>query len=150
MSFSYSGDPENSKTDEVRFSLGDTQEADFVLSNEEINFLLKQNEDSINPTIIAACRKIKAHFAHLCDESVGRVKITFSQKYKQFELLLEELIESNTRMNVRPYAGGISVSDKETRENNQDRVKPAFRTDLHCYNEPDNNPSLTENSPQLP
>ena len=147
MTFSYSGDPSKSDVDNVRFSLGDTIEKDNVLSNEEIKFLLNQVDGNIVSATIEGCRKIKAHYAHLCDETVGRVRNTWSQKYKHFELLLDALIEADTRSNLRPYAGGISKSDKEVRENNQDRVEPAFKTDLHCYTDPPNNQDINKNNP---
>ena len=36
----YSGDPLNSPTDEVRFLIGDTNTSDFYLSDAEINYCL--------------------------------------------------------------------------------------------------------------
>ena len=37
------------------------------------------------------------------------------------------------RPSVSPYAGGISVSDKETQEEDTDRVVPAFNRTLHTH-----------------
>ena len=44
MSFTYSGDPAASQLDAVRFALGDTIKEGALLQDEEINYLLSQNE----------------------------------------------------------------------------------------------------------
>lgn len=49
MSFSYSGDPSESKLDECRFLLGDTNETAPILQDEEIGYLMSQanNDDNL-------------------------------------------------------------------------------------------------------
>ena len=42
MSFKYSGDPSSSKLDECRFLLGDTDEKNPILQDEEINYIISQ------------------------------------------------------------------------------------------------------------
>lgn len=42
MSFSYSGDPSNSKLDECRFLLMDTSESNPIMQDEEINYIIAQ------------------------------------------------------------------------------------------------------------
>lgn len=42
MSFSYSGDPSNSKLDECRFLLMDTNKASLIMQDEEINYIIAQ------------------------------------------------------------------------------------------------------------
>lgn len=43
MSFTYSGDPSNSKLDECRFLLGDTNKDAPILQDEEINYIINQS-----------------------------------------------------------------------------------------------------------
>lgn len=43
MSFTYSGDPSNSKLDECRFLLGDTDAGAPIMSDEEINYIISQS-----------------------------------------------------------------------------------------------------------
>lgn len=42
MSFKYSGDPSKSKLDECRFLLGDVDEKNPILQDEEINYIISQ------------------------------------------------------------------------------------------------------------
>lgn len=37
--------------------------------------------------------------------------------------------------NVKPYAGGISISDKDSNRETTDAVQPAFRIDQFSYNQ---------------
>lgn len=45
MTWSYSGDPNNSELDFYRFSVGDTVEYDGILQDEEIQFILDKYSD---------------------------------------------------------------------------------------------------------
>jgi len=53
MTWSYSGDPDESPLDEARFLLGDTDEEDPLITNEEINYTLKHNK--VTYTACAVC-----------------------------------------------------------------------------------------------
>lgn len=50
MSFTYSGDPQNSALDECRFILGDTDENNIILQDEEINYII--SESGSNRTLL--------------------------------------------------------------------------------------------------
>ena len=47
MSFTYSGDPKKSPLDECRFILGDTSEAEPILQDEEISYIIEQSGSDI-------------------------------------------------------------------------------------------------------
>lgn len=124
--FTYSGDPRTSAKDEVRFLTGDTDVRDPILLDGEIEYLLDlYNRTPLNASI-RACETIAAKFSRMCDETVGQVKIIFSQKHQQYIELAEKLTERLSKEDMTPYAGGISQSDKETVAQNTDRVKPDF------------------------
>ena len=48
MSFSYSGDPLSSPVDECRFLIGDTDENDHIMQDEEIEYLISQSGTNVN------------------------------------------------------------------------------------------------------
>lgn len=48
MSFSYSGDPSKSPLDECRFLLGDTDYANPIMQDEEINYTIAQSGSSVS------------------------------------------------------------------------------------------------------
>ncbi len=109
--------------DYVRFRLGDTDECSAILDDNEIAYALDQQP---NRLLAAAecCRAVLAHLARISGMQVDRVIYADSAKY--YENLEKTLRQEAARSSVAPYAGGISVSDKESRESNTDRVKPSF------------------------
>lgn len=48
MSWNYSGDPTNSPLDECRFLIGDTNENEPIMQDEEINYIISQAGDNEN------------------------------------------------------------------------------------------------------
>jgi hypothetical protein len=126
--WTYSGDPASSSLDEVRFLTGDTlSTASQTNSDEEIAFLLAQ-QGSVRQAAIAACEALIAKCTALVTQSVGAVSVAYSDRVKQYRELVGTLRRGLT---PTPYAGGISVSDKETVESDTDRDAPLFSVGMH-------------------
>ena len=130
MTWSYSGDPSNSDLDKVRFLIGDTDQTDQQLQNEEINYLVS-SEGSVNDAAIKACYTLAAKYSRQIDQKVGQVDYKCSQRIKSYLELAKRLEDQISDQPVAPYAGGISKSDKETNRLDDDRVKPKFTKELH-------------------
>lgn len=126
MSWTYSGDPGSSPKDTVRFLIQDTNDCDQLLQDGEIQWVLKQYNLAPMNAAIRCCEVIISKFSRLADESVGQVKISFSQKAKAFQYVLNMLRSRLAMEDATPYAGGISVSDKQIQDQNTDRVRPDF------------------------
>jgi len=103
MAWTYSGDPAASDLDMVRFLIGDTDTADQQLFDAEINALLASN--SVIGAAVQCCQTIAAKYALRSSPQAIAA--------------------------VAPYAGGISISDMQTNEENRDIPAPAFTRDLH-------------------
>jgi hypothetical protein len=134
MSWAYSGDPSQSTKDAVRFAIGDTISSDPLLQDEEISYILSINS-SVSDAAYAACVGIVAKFSRLADKEVGKVKIKYSQKAKQYQQLADKLW-LNAGVVVMPYAGGISVADKQAMQEDNGIVQPSFKRgmmDNHRY-----------------
>jgi hypothetical protein len=126
MSWTYSHNPSNSAKDEVRFLIGDTSENDPLLHDEEIIYLLNQyNQYPLNASI-EACERVIAKFSRLSDESVGSVSKSFSQKADGYSKLRDMLRNRMAINGSRPYAGGISVLDKQANTDNISLEDPTF------------------------
>lgn len=101
MTWSYSGDPTTSPKDEVRFLLGDT-DIDFpILQDEEINYLLANNNNTAINAAIAGCDAQLAHFAKLVTYTAGREKVAASDRLNAFKTLrrqLESQVYDNSAM----------------------------------------------------
>lgn len=129
MTWSYTGDPNKSDLDKIRFIVGDTDKNDQLLTDEEIQYLI-DNESDANMAAFTASETIAAKFSRLADESVGQVSVSYSQKAEHYWKLAKTLKLKANKLAV-PYAGGISQSDKTNVENDTDRVEPFFNRELH-------------------
>lgn len=125
MAFTYTDDPENVARDAVRLLVGDTDSSDPLLSDAEVAFYLSENGSNNYRAGSEACKAIAAKLARLPDLKTGRVTISNSDRAKAFLDLADKLARKALSF-VAPYAGGISKADKETQEENTDRVEPFF------------------------
>ena len=125
MTWTYGGDPSANARDQVRFLIGDTDTGDQLLQDGEVNYCLGAEP---NPMLAGAraCEAISAKFARKVDRAVGDLKLQASQRSKQYRERAEELRRQGGLFFATPYAGGISISDKEATEADTDRVKPFF------------------------
>jgi hypothetical protein len=124
MAFSYSGDPAKSKLDEIRFLLQDTDEADALLSDQEINFLIKKY-NSVPRLVTEACKILIAKFSRYYDETNGKVSLKYSQLADNYRQLLKEY-ESKLTEAPSIYIGGVYEKDYQQNQRDMDLVKPQF------------------------
>lgn len=134
MTWSYSGDPSTSALNAIRFLTGDTDTNDQLINDEEIAWTNNQvtGSDTATTALYEVSYRvmiaIASKFSRLADQAVGDLKVDMFQKAtnarEQAALLKQQALrEGNT---PTPYAGGISVSDKEIDEENSDIVQPYF------------------------
>ena len=134
MTWTYGGDPSASALAAIRFLTGDTDTTDQLLNDEEIAWTNNQvtGSDTATTALYEVSYRvmvaIASKFSRLADQSVGDLKVDMFQKAtnarEQAALLKQQALrEGNT---PTPYAGGISVSDKEIDEENSDIVQPYF------------------------
>lgn len=135
MGWTYSGDPRTSPRDQIRFLVGDTVEAQPEISNEEISYFLEKFQGVFLPASYAAAT-LGAKYARSVDKGVGSMHLSASQKSKAYfdlaKYLRQQAIDNGEPGSASggfapiPYAGGITVSDKERVNDNSDRVQPFF------------------------
>lgn len=140
MSFSYDTTLATDK-DKVRLFIGDTDSTQPLLQDEEIISLLAMF-GSVAVASSTACKNIAARFARYADRVTGDISVRYSQIAETYRALADEIKTSLSALNApMPYAGGISHADKRAREEDTDRVRPAFTVDL------DDNPSVGFSTP---
>lgn len=123
--WSYSGDPSSSELDAIRFLVGDTDAEDPLVANEEIAYALSA-EGSVQKAAARIARAIAARFARTADKQVGDLRISYSQRAAQYGSIANRLEAQADRSDVRVYAGGIGIADKDAVAQDSDRVRPAF------------------------
>ena len=131
MTWTYSGDPTFSKKDEVRFLLGDTNSDSQRVSDEEIEYTLTSAGNNAYSAAARCARSLAALYATKVDKAVGDLNISWSQLAQNFASLAAQLEgQVARRSSPRLYAGGISVSDKDSEDLRTDRVEPRFKSDM--------------------
>lgn len=125
MVWTYSGDPAASDRDALRFCIGDTDSGDEQMQDAELDFLLTEN-GSVPGAAVAAVRKLIAKFARQVNKNVGDLRLSLSDRVKNYKILLKELQTSLALRTAGPVAGGISRARKETVVQDTDRVIPDF------------------------
>lgn len=109
MTFSYSGNPASSDLDAVRFFIGDTDSTEWLLSNEEINFLI--DTYGVKSATVHSCIAIASKYARLADENLGSdIAVKYSQISDNYRSLAKELSSLN-KSNMTPPTSGGAVSE---------------------------------------
>lgn len=125
MSWSYSGDPSTRDEDAIRFEIGDTDEDDQLLSDEEIAYAI-----SIAGTGLAGaaycCEVLARKFSREADFTLGPLSIKAGQRAETFGAMAKELKAKATTLSSGNgmYVGGIDPADaaKDT-----GLIQPAFK-----------------------
>lgn len=130
MTWTYGSDPAANDRDAVRFLLGDTDTLDQQVNDAEVSWALTQAAGQRGAAAILA-EALAAKYARLTSQGIGDASINYAQRQQHYSALATRLRADEALRGAVPYLGGMSVSDKETSENDEDRVRPAFRRGLH-------------------
>ncbi len=130
MTWSYSGDPSASPQDEVRFLLGDTNSSNELISDEEIAYLLTKYGSALSAAQQGA-RAISAKVSSQVDESTGEMSKSKGALAERYRLLAEELKSQIADGDIDMFAGGISIADIESRQEDTDRPSDQFEVGMN-------------------
>lgn len=99
-----------------------------LLSDEEIAALLTANGDHVGRAALAAAKALVARFSRLVTLSVGDTSASMGELVTRYRDLAADLQRGLARGigGGLPYAGGLSRTDKASREDNSDRTAAAF------------------------
>lgn len=115
----------NSK-DAVRLLIGDVVNTDQQMQDEEIAYMVTMR-GTLYGAAAECCRALAAKFGRSVDQQGGTSKVSYSQMAKAYTLKSIEFENKSALFGAaQPYAGGISLSDKQLQDMNQDRVLPTF------------------------
>lgn len=135
--WTYSGDPNSTPKDAVRFLVGDTVETDQQVMDPEIAFALSQRRSPYGAASIV-CRSLASKLAREADTVDKDIRTTLSQRSKAYMLMAADY---DTQASVRgggvPYAGGISIADRSAQIANTDRVQPQYNIGMQDNYIPD-------------
>ena len=136
MTWTYSGDPSSNARDAIRFLVGDTDTTDQLLSDEEIAWVNTEASGSATGTTALydaahrCCLTIASKMSREADKQIGDLSVSLSQRAKAYRdqaATMKELSGREGGVPV-PYAGGITISDKEIDAENPDLFRGRFRS----------------------
>ena len=109
MTWTYGGDPASNARDAIRFLIGDTDTNDQLLNDEEIAWVNNQvtGSDTATTALYEAAWRSMATNARAQAEQLKALAMR----------------EGNV---PTPYAGGLTVSDKDIDRDNSNMVQPSF------------------------
>lgn len=111
---------------QVRYLMGDTKSTDQQVQDEEITFALTQRP-SVYGGAATVCRALASRLAREADTVDKDLRTVLSARSRAYlRMATDYEMQAAVRGGALPYAGGISVSDKQSRESNTDRVQPLF------------------------
>jgi hypothetical protein len=119
-----------SDTDKVRFYVQDTDTNDQLLTNEEIAATLSASS-GVYRAAEACARAIALKLGRLPSVKLAIAGLDSKEQYEFYMGIAAEMASKATTRGGGVFAGGISKSDKKSREADSDRPKPAFTTVLH-------------------
>lgn len=134
MEWTYSGKPANSTRDAVRFTVGDVDPEDKQLGDQEVEYLLSKNGDSILLASIEACNILAAKYARLVDKNFSDTSENLGTRYQHYLDLAKRLkseMGSSPSSPATAFVGGLSEGGKEIYTQDDDIVQPAFTRGLH-------------------
>lgn len=127
--WSYTGDPSARAIDAIRFLIGDTDSTDKLLMDDEISWINLEasgesttSRSALYDAAYRACLAVASKLARLADKQIGDLRVSLSQKSAGYLKQAQELKGLAMREGgvPIPYAGGISISDKEIDQDNSD------------------------------
>ncbi len=130
MAWTYSGDPASSDKDAVRFLILDTDTNRQLLSNEEINYLLADENSHVLFAAARAAEQVSATFSKKAGVQVGDLKLDFGKTSAFYTSKAQELRREGSIRGASPFAGGRLISDKDAETKDTDRVPPFARRNL--------------------
>ena len=126
MSWEYDGDFTQQR-DQVRFLIQDTNSSRPLVTDEEIAWLIS-TEANVYMAAAMICEGLVAKAGNVKTRWIGDLRVTLdSGMYRG----LAASLRSRGMSHQLPFAGGISVSDKESQQQDSDAVQPrVFKTEL--------------------
>lgn len=115
----------------IRLRIFDTSSASAKLTDEEIANLVATYSNRYLAAA-AAAETIAGKFALYSDKTVGKLSISQGSLGDRY-MKLAATLRREAGLRATPFAGGITISDKDSEKQDSDRVDPAFSVDAFDY-----------------
>ena len=109
---------------QVRLLCQDNTPGLYIISNDEIDFLLERNNNNVDKAVYEALQIMLRYLAQRGDESIDIFSIRGSKSAEQLRLAIELYLKDPANnplyKNLKGYVGGVSISDMDANNANLD------------------------------
>ena len=109
---------------QVRLLCQDNTPGLYIISDDEIDFLLERNNNSVDKAVYEALQIMLRYLAQRGDESIDVFSIRGSKAAEQMRLAIELYLKDPANnplyKNLKGYVGGVSISDMDANNANLD------------------------------
>lgn len=121
--------------DKVRLLIGDTDDDDKQLADEELDFFIAENAN-VYTAGSRACNALAARYARKADKKMGDLSIAMEKISSHYRDLAEELFARGAGSYSVPSAGGVEVTDRNANQQDTSVTHGFIRRGMHDFNEP--------------
>lgn len=138
MSWSYTANPANNTTDQVRFLVQQTSTGDpVVVQNEEITWAISETPNVYAAAVLVGEAMLQRLAGVEESLSIGNLSETYGDRSAKMQATLHGLRKQASMRGVVPSAGGMLVADYAARQADASLTAPAFSVGM------DDNPNTT-------
>ena len=131
MSFSYDLSDLDTEFNRLRLEIGDTDSDEYFLDDEEIE-VIQSEKTSFYRRAAACCELVCAKVAREVKSKIGHFSEDSNEIYVRYKALADRY-HAYASMNY-PWSSAISVSEKETYEDDTSLVQPKIKLGIHNNN----------------
>ena len=109
---------------QIRLTVQDNTPGLYIISDDELAWLLEKNNNNVAKASIDAARIILLNLSQRTDETVDIMSIKSSKAAENYRLALESFLKDPNSnplyQNLKGYVGGVSISDMDANNANLD------------------------------
>ena len=109
---------------QIRLTVQDNTPGLYIISDDELAWLLEKNNNNVAKASIDAARIILLNLSQRNDETVDIMSIKSSKSAENYRLALESFLKDPNSnplyQNLKGYVGGVSISDMDANNANLD------------------------------
>ena len=109
---------------QIRLTVQDNTPGLYIISDDELAWLLEKNNNNVAKASIDAARIILLNLSQRNDETVDIMSIKSSKVAENYRLALESFLKDPNSnplyQNLKGYVGGVSISDMDANNANLD------------------------------
>jgi hypothetical protein len=125
----YTGDPINNPIDALRLQVGDTDNAEVWLTDNDYLYYISLHPSNVRQQALAASQAILFKLARRTRERAGQIEVYSGDAYTNYADALVRLVKdpSFTAINPISYFGGIIAVDFANQKYNTDLIESTFQ-----------------------